>query len=369
MRTGGSRGRHGVALLVVVAAAAMAVAAAPGGRGQPGLLTVPRQPGPTILALDGVVTRPDGSTVDTGVDVGVGGFGVLADRRVVVEAGSDGSGPREIRVYAADGGLEQTHPSAPEGMLATRTAVAWAGADGRLRVLHSGEPEPVVLAAAPRSERDAAKGIRGFELVAVDCDGAAPECAVVTYYDSLSTTLPPGIRRSVSVRVEVDGWEALGRRDLVPRSVRTSPDGATMLVPQPDYCVALRDVTEGEDIARTCVVSALSYSPSGGRVAGVSNDGIHVFERDLRGRRTIALPGGLVHLAHAWADDDSLLVVMMGEDEVVPDPDPGGDRPGGGYDWYLLDVPIDGSEATVRQGPVVGPHYDTNQWPWRLHDG
>jgi hypothetical protein len=363
------RARLGLVVLVVAAlAVVVGIAVAQRGGGDTEA-TADQGRGPVILSIEGVVTRPDGTTVDTGVQVGVGGFGVLEDRRVVVEAGADGARPREIRVYDADGDLEQTHPSAPEGMLATSAAVAWAGADGRLRVLRTGEREPLVLAASPKPERDVVKGLYGYELVAVRCDGPAPGCAVVTYYDARSTTLPPGIRRSVSVRVTAGGWEPLARAGPPARPPVESPDGTNRLVAQSDGCVSLVERATGDEVARTCDVSSLSWSPSGEHLVGISEDGIRVLDRRLEPVRTIPRPPGAVDLDRAWADDDSLLLVVMGEDEVVPDPAPGGDRPGGLYDWRLLDVPIDGSEPTVREGPVQGPHFDTNQWQWRLHDG
>jgi hypothetical protein len=291
---------------------------------------------------------------------------VLADGRVVIEVMlGDGAGPPEIRVYDDAGVLSATYDSAPESPLGSSAAVAWVAADGHLRVLRPGTPDPLTLAAPPKQEGDAEKDLVAYELDTVDCAGPT-ECSVVVHDAEELGELPPG-RGDVFLRVTVEEWTELAS-DPDENLADESTDGTTQVVWLEDDCQGLRDVDTKTIIARTCDpdLGRLELFADGELVVATSSDQVVVLDRDLDVVRSIRLRGDLVYLDHALTTVDSLLFAAHTEEPTVPDPHPGGDRPGGRYDWYLVDVPLDGSEPTQLEGPALGYHHDTNVWQWHV---
>lgn len=368
------RRRRGVVVAVLVVAVLVVLVGAAGVIRLAGRSDDEAGPGPavaeplglTIRSSDGVVTRPDGSTVDTGVRDGLVEAVVLTDGRVVAQA-PGGGGAQEVRVYDAEGALAATYDSGPEVLHGSGTSVAWTMGDGRLGVLRSGGFEPLPIAAPPKLEGDAPRV--GYEIATVDCGRPGTECSVVLRYDHERGQLLPGIEQDVFLRVTADGWKALASEPL-QGVLDTSPDGGTRLVTLPDGCVGLRDGDTASITASTCDrdLAAPEFSPDGSLLVSVGADGVVVMDRELAPVRTIAFPRGIVHLEHGWTNAGSLLMVVMVEEPVVPGRDPSGDRPGGLHDWYLVDVPVDGERAAVVEGPVRGPHHDTNRWVWRVSD-
>lgn len=143
------------------------------------------------------------------------------------------------------------------------TAVAWTGADGRVRVLLSGSEEPVVLAARLDDRRAAARPLEVLP-------GCTPqECvALVEVYDDS----PDG---SSQLAVGLQGQpQRLDRLGLLSIS-DVSPDGALVagLVEADElemrYCSAVVVFATGEELWRTCDAGTFRFSPDGVHVLGV----------------------------------------------------------------------------------------------------
>jgi hypothetical protein len=318
-----------------------------------------------ILTHDGVLTFPDGRTVDTGITGGTNDVAVLEDGRVVV-SGLTSPDADVVRVFGSDGKLESTYPRGPfEDMQATRSAVAWTDEDRRPHVLRSGASAPLALAIPPVANPDNDSG--AFEMQRIDCDGPAADCAVVVHYDEVTFDLPPGYDGPVSLRVTARGSKELEPTEPDGLVVSTSRDGRVEAALDDDYCLDLREAHGGPTLGHTCDAGiSTMVSPDGEHVVIVLGSDIVVHDRALKRLRSIPIPDDLMFLDQVWKNDDSLLMVFVDTDEVVPDPAPNGEVPGGKYEWSIVEVPIDGGKFTVRKGPVVAPHPDTNQWAFKL---
>lgn len=291
----------------------------------------PPGPGATAVLHDGVVTMPDGDTVPVDVDnQRVQQVGVLTDGRIVVAS----SRPYAVQVHAPDGRLETSYPVAANAitMSADHRLAAWVDETYRISVLESGVAEPTTLHGIPMPGEspgsiDAVLGS--------DCAGGG--CSVLGGDYSTTTT-----------RLTVDSV-----RDLVTpepfRVTDVSPDGGTWAVDLPPAageqfgCVGLYDVASAEVTARSCATSGLRFSADGEHLVGSRGDNnmsgtVTVVDRDLRTVLTYD-PARQVVSRFGWADATHLLAATADVD---------------GSRWALLEVPIDGGEPTVVDGPAPG---------------
>jgi len=301
----------------------------------------PSAPAASVLH-DGVVTRPDGSTVtvpfDAG-DVGSTSWGVLADGRVVAPVTYPGGAVRVV-VVGEDGDVEAEYPALQNVVTmgqADRT-VAWVGPDSRVRVLESGTGRPVAMEAIPMP----GEGIGSVDTV-IGSDCADGGCRVLGG-DANETT------------VSMTGPEPA--RDLgLPEPMRVtdvSPDGklwAVNLERSPDEqfpCVGLYDPAQGAVVARTCTTFDLTFSPDGRHVMGWLGDGntlshVTVLDLQLEEVTTITRPGKILSTV-GWADAGHAWVVSAEIDSTG---------------WLLEREAIDGSGTEQVTGPVDGPVAET----------
>lgn len=294
--------------------------------------------------LDGVVTRPDGSTVtvpfgetdlsEAPETTGSVTYGVLTDGRVVGSVFDPDTTSNTVVVVAPDGTVESEHPSG-FGVVrmgpGDRTA-AWIGADGRARVLESGDAEPVELSRVPDARNSTVQGVLGSDCVDGGCRVLAGQYA-------------NGASRVV---------DATGVRQLdLPEQMRVtdiSPDGALWAVDlvasnDPQFgCAALYDPALGEVVARNCETSSLEFSPDGEHLLGGRGDNAVlnqalVLDRDLETVATFEPQRGEALSGAGWADADHVWLVRAGFE---------------GTDWRLERVAIDGGDVQQVEGPVRG---------------
>jgi hypothetical protein len=283
-------------------------------------------PGASVLH-DGTVTRPDGSTVDVGVDnADVQQLGVLTDGRVVVAA----SRPYGVAVYAADGALERTYPVAMNVITLSPAddAVAWVAEDLTVRVLASGAARPATLPGIP---------MPGESAGTVD---AVLDAEHLLVGDGVTTTgllTPDGVR-------PLRTGEPLRVTDV-------SPEGdlwAVGFVPAADQqygCAGLYDPARHEVVARSCDVNGLAFAPDGRHLLSAFAENNEagaatVVDPDLRvvGRVRPGADGDVVSRV-GWADPTHVLAAVATSR---------GDR------WSLVRTALDGTGSTLVSGPVPG---------------
>jgi WD40 repeat protein len=301
---------------------------------------IPAVPGASVLH-DGVVTRDDGSTLPVDVDNArnqVQSFVSLPDGRVVVGL----SKPYSVRVYTADGSLEEQYGAQNSLVVsnATDSLVAWVGEDYSVQVLETGVAEPVTLPGiSPGGE---ASGLPDVVLGTTCADGG---CSVLAG-DGTTTFMRSTVGEERTTRLRTS--ERL-------RVVDVSPDGQLWAVEYADDadpqfgCSGLYDPEAAELVARSCTTSLLRFSPDGQHLTGARGDGgmwgsVEVFDLDLVQVSTYDPGDDDVVKTWAWADSTHVLAVVAGLD----------DRP----EWSLQRVPIDGGAADVVAGPVDGPSPD-----------
>lgn len=296
--------------------------------------------------LDGVVTRPDGSTVtvpfgetdlsEVPETTGSTPFGVLTDGRIVGTLYDPDGGPASVVVVAPDGTVESEHPSG-FGVVAMgpgdRTA-AWIGADGRARVLESGDAEPVELARVPDARNSTVMGVLGS-----DCAGGGCRVLAGQYVDGASRMVD-----SSGVR-QVDLPEQMRVTDISPDGSLWAADLVASSDPQ-FGCAALYDPALGEVIARNCETSSLEFSPDGEHLLGVRGDNnmisqAIVLDRDLETVATFESARGEALSRAGWAAAGHVWLVRAGFE---------------GTDWRLERVAIEDGEVEQVAGPLRGPN-------------
>lgn len=193
------------------------------------------------------------------------------------------------------------------------TAVAWTGADGRVRVLLSGSEEPVVLEARLDDRRSAARPLEVLP-------GCTPqECVVLleVYDDSADG--------SSQLAVGLEGQpQRLDRLGLMSIS-DVSGDGALVsgLVSADEltleYCSAVVLFATGEELWRTCDAGTFRFSPDGVHVLGVDPylDGFgHSFVevREALTGEVLGRYGGGTIFDETWESADTYLVSSQRDD-------------------------------------------------------
>lgn len=297
----------------------------------------PAAPAASVLH-DGVVTRPDGSTVTVpfaNEDVGPTTYGVLTDGRVVA-AVSEREGRARVVVVGADGSVEAEHPALQNAVTMGQgdRTVAWVGPGHRVQVLESGHAEPVTLAGIPMP----GEGVGSVDAV-IGSDCADGGCRVLAG-DYNTTT------------VSITGPEPARDLDL-PRPMRVtdvSPDGSLWAVNLPARddlqfpCVGLYDPARGAVVARTCTTFDLTFSPDGQQVMGWLGDNntlSHTTVLDLRLEEVATVTrAGRILSKVAWAGPGELYVVSAEIDSTG---------------WRLEREAVDGSGTELVAGPVDGP--------------
>lgn len=298
---------------------------------------MPGAPAASVLH-DGVVTRPDGSTVSVpfaSADVGPSTYGVLLDGRVVAPV-SEAEGSARIVVVGADGTVEAEYPALQNAITMGQgdRSVAWVGPDHRVQVLESGDPQPITMAGVPMP----GEGIGSVDAV-IGTDCADGGCRVLAG-DYNTTT------------VSITGPEPARDLDL-PEPMRVtdvSPDGSLWAVNLPTRddlqfpCVGLYDPARGAVVARTCTTFDLTFSPDGTHVMGWLGDNntlshATVLDLQLEEVASITRPGRILSDV-AWAGPGELYVVSAEIDST---------------DWRLEREDVDGSGTELVAGPVDGP--------------
>jgi hypothetical protein len=289
-------------------------------------------PGTSVLH-DGTLTRPDGSTVDIGVDnADVTRLGVLRDGRVVVAT----TRPYAVTVYASDGAEQRRYDVQLNDvtMSADDTLAAWIGADFRVRVLESGHATPTTLpSVSPGGESPGAIDA----VLGSDC--AAGGCTVLAGDGTTTTTA-----------ATVDGATRL-RTARPLRVIDVAPDGSSWSVQYPEDtepqfgCAGLYDPDARRMTAHRCDLAGLLFSPDGEHLMGLAGDNnmadrVDVVDRDLRDAGSFR-PGGPAQVVSraAWADSGHLLVAVAGLQ---------------GDEWSLVRVDTSGSAAGTVDGPTPG---------------
>ena len=316
------------AAAAVVAAAIVLPAALTGGtdRSAPEPAGPPDTSGASVLH-DGVVTEPDSTTVRIGVDTdNVVNFGVLTDGRIVAALQK----PYAIRVYAADGSVDQQHAVAANviTMSAADDAVAWVGQDEKVRVLASGSAEPTVLGKSP---------VLGGAPASIDAV-LDPQHLLIGDHTTTMAELTP------------DGVQQLARTDL--RVSGVSPDGrlwAGSFLPegdQPYGCSALYDPAADRLVARSCKTPpGLTFSPDGRHLLGVTGENNMmtegaVLDLDLQPVGHIPTASGNAAVSRVgWADRSHL---VAGTVDLRTS------------QWSLVRLGVDGTVTDTLAGPAAG---------------
>jgi hypothetical protein len=293
-------------------------------------------PGASVLH-DGVLTRPDGSTVPLDVDTAdVQQLGVLTDGRIVVA----GTRPYGVQVYSPDGELESEHEVALNAitMSADDTLATWLDETFRVVVLESGVAEPTTFDGGipmPGESPGSLDAVLGSDCAAGGCTVLGGDYATTT--TEVTLTANRDLETSEPLRVAA-----------------VSPDGERWAVTFPAGeseqfgCSGLYDPAAGDVVARNCDTTLWSYSPDGVHLTGARGDNtmwgsVEVLDEDLDVVLSYEPGAGQVVKDWGWADAEHLLVVVVGLDGESPD-------------WSLLRVPIDGGDPEVVAGPVPGPN-------------
>lgn len=290
----------------------------------------PRQVTGAVLE-DGQITLADGDELPVDLRAtDVSTWVVLDDGQVVVARNN----PGRIDVYSPDG-ERRDYPVGDTVVVGSTDgdAAAWIEEDGTVRVLASGETEPVALG---QVEVDPLTG--GVMIDAV----LGPDRVLVGNGSTTTTELTSdGVRQLQTSR---------------PLSVRdASPDGSLWAVQYPDDsdpqfgCAGLYDPASSALVAESCDTALLRFSPDGAHLTGAIGDGgawasVEVFDTDLRQLLSFEPEGDRVVKDWAWADGQSLLVVVS---DFSDDPQ-----------WSVVRVPVDGGPTTVESGPTPGPAPD-----------
>lgn len=290
----------------------------------------PDVPGASVLH-DGVVTRPDGSTVPVDVSNGnVVNYGVLSDGRVVVALQK----PYAVRVFAPDGSLQATYPVQANvvTMSADDTVAAWVDAGHRTAVLRSGVPEPVTMEGPPSPGGEAPGHI--------DAVLDAEHLLVGDFNTTSGVVTPTGV-------TDLTTSEPLRVTDV-------SPDGELWAVQYADDadpqvgCSGLYDPETAAMVARSCEAANLRFSPDGRHLLSLRGDNsmfgeVAVLDLDLQpvGAFESSGKGDVVSRA-AWADTAHVLVARTDWTAST---------------WSLTKVGLtwDAPEVVVPEGPGGNP--------------
>ncbi|MEP9361945.1 hypothetical protein ABLE68_03195 [Nocardioides sp. CN2-186] len=298
----------------------------------------PAPPGSSVLH-DGVVTLPDGSTVPVDVDnADVSQMGVLTDGRIVLALAQ----PQSIRVYGADGSLDDTYPAFANEITVSADdgAVAWVAKDRTVRVLTSGTAEPATLPGIPLQNQTSGNidAVLDAEHLLVG-DGS-------TTNGLLTSTGIEDLRTSEDLRVQ-----------------DVSPDGDLWAVSyaapeDPQFgCSGLYDPGAQTMVARSCDTSGLRFSPDGQHLLGMRGDNnmygeVSTFDLDLEQVGTFTPTGKTAVVSRAgWADATHLLVGVtdwkLGLADVDTNP------------WSLVRVGLGGEdpEVVTPEGPGRNPEF------------
>lgn len=256
----------------------------------------PDVPGASVLH-DGVVTRPDGSTVPVDVsNENVTSFGVLTDGRVVVALRK----PYAVRVFAPDGSLQATYPVQANvvTMSADDSVAAWVDEDYRTAVLRSGAAEPAHMDGPPSPG--------GESPGSIDAVLDAEHLLVGDFSTTTGMLTPEGV-------ADLATTQPLRVSDV-------SPDGELWAVQYADDadpqfgCAGLYDPETGAMAARSCEVANLRFAPDGEHLLSLKGDNNMfgegtVLDLDLRPVGSFASEGkGDVISRAAWADATHVLV-------------------------------------------------------------
>ena len=289
---------------------------------------------------DGILTRPDNSTVPLDVDTAdVQQLGVLTDGRVVIAVANSGI----VRVYDADGTLESEHDVAINQITtsADDTLAAWIDDNNRVVVLESGVTEPTTFEWGIPMPGEAVGSIDA--VYGSDC--ANDGCTVLGGDFNTTTT-------TLSQRSE-PGVDLETREPL--RVAAVSPDGEQWAVSFPPGdgeqfgCSGIYFPADDLVVARTCTTTFWQFSPDGTHLTGARGDNsmwgsVEVIQwgEGVDPVLTYEPDDGLTVDDWGWADTEHLLVVVAGLDNLS--------------EWSLLRVPIDGGDVETLVGPVGGPN-------------
>jgi hypothetical protein len=340
------RRRRSTALATVSAAVAAAVVLPLALSGSPERSTPDPAPTPPATSTpgvsvlhDGVLTRPDGSTVPLDVDPdNVVQLGVLTDGRTVVATQE----PYAVQVYSAGGVLDTSYDVAVNlvTMSGDDRLAAWVTEDSRVAVLETGVPEPTVLGRIPKFY-----GSPGTIDAVLGSDCVSGGCTVLVG-DGSTTRTEVSPEGSQKLRTS----EPLLVQDVIPDGDRWAVSfrpGETEMF----GCSGIYDPDAGTVLARSCDTTVWDWSPDGAHVIGARGDNqqwgsVEVLDADLDQVLSYEPGDGQVIKDWGWADAEHLLVVVVG-------------LKGNNPDWSLLRVPIDGSEPEVVQGPMPGPNAES----------
>lgn len=295
-----------------------------------------RPPGASVL-YDGVLTRPDGSTVPLDVDnATLLALGVLTDGRIVT-ASFD---PDAVRVFTPDGALQSTHDVGLHiiTMGANDTLAAWVDDEQQATVLESGVTEPTVLGKVPKVSGDS--GTIGA-VYGEDCAGGG--CTVLAG-DSVTTTT----EITAAGTTDLPTSEPLAVQDV-------SPDASLWAVSFPPGrdeqfgCSGLYDPVAEAVVARSCDATVDSFSPDGTLLTSARGDNQMFGSVDVLDERLDVVlrykpSTGEFIKGFGWEDAEHLLVTVGG---FEPQPSAS-----------LVRVPVDGGPAEVVQGPVENPNVE-----------
>lgn len=297
-------------------------------------------PGVSVL-YDGVLTRPDGSTVPLDITTkNVVQLGVLSDGRVVVASRK----PYGVQVYSPDGRLESTHEVAANlvMMSADDTLAAWVDATYRVTVLESGVAEPTVFEGGIPMPGEAVGNIDA--VYGADCANGG--CTVLGGDYTTTTTA-----------ITATTQESLVTSEPL-RVAAVAPDGKTWAVTFPPTedgdqygCSGVYNPGAGTVLERSCDATLGAFSPDGAHLTSARGDNqmwgsVEVLDENLDEVLSFEPGADQVIKDWGWADAAHLLVAVVGLE---------GDRP----DWSLLRVPINGDDPEVLQGPVPGPNAES----------
>lgn len=321
------RRRRGVAAAVVAAVVAVALPVGLLAGGGEERAVDPADPAPTRAAVlhDDVVTLPDGHEVAAPYDE-VTQLATLQDGRIVLML------PRRAVVLDAAGTELASYPVLVNDLTTGNNgAIAWIGADQRVRVLEPDRAEPATLARVP-AEVFTVEAVIGDRCDEDLCQVYAGDGSAITHRVYADEAVPldwePPFDRITDATASGERWAV-----ALPRG----PD-------EQHPCTALFAPVESEIVARTCETSGLRFSPDEQHLLGQRGDNnmygeVSVLDTDLRPVLTYRPDDGLVVSRAAWADAEHLEVAVV---------DPGTSA------WSLVRVPIDGGAPEVLAGPDPG---------------